>query len=100
MYVVLETFRDRMLGIVCKKDTVYPPEGKEVPGDWIERLLTGDNACKRPFLRAVQPMLEEAPSPEMGVLKAEADALGVQYSHRIGLDTLRDRVAQAKAERA
>lgn len=70
-YIVTETFDDRVLGGRRGKDTLYPPPGVSVPEEWLEKLASGDNACKRPFLRPVEEALPGAEKTEQEPGKAE-----------------------------
>lgn len=47
---------------------------------------------------AEEPELEEPNISEIDALKAEADALGIQYSAMIGVDKLRARIEEFKAK--
>lgn len=47
---------------------------------------------------AEEPELEEPSISEIDALKAEADALGIQYSAMIGVDKLRARIEEFKAK--
>lgn len=50
------------------------------------------------FFEAEEPELEEPSISEIDALKAEADALGIQYSAMIGVDKLRARIEEFKAK--
>lgn len=47
---------------------------------------------------AEEPELEEPSISEIDALKAEADALGIQYGAMIGVDKLRARIEEFKAK--
>lgn len=50
------------------------------------------------FFEAEEPEQEEPNISEIDALKAEADALGIQYSAMIGVDKLRARIEEFKAK--
>ena len=50
------------------------------------------------FFEAEEPELEEPSISEIDALKAEADALGIQYNAMIGVDKLRARIEEFKAK--
>mgnify|MGYP006962822999 FL=1 len=50
------------------------------------------------FFEAEEPEQEEPSISEIDALKAEADALGIQYSAMIGVDKLRARIEEFKAK--
>lgn len=51
IFVAVETFKDRVLGVDIHEGALYPPLGAKVPDDWPLQLESGENACGRPFLR-------------------------------------------------
>lgn len=50
------------------------------------------------FFEAEEPEQEEPNISEIDALKAEADALGIQYHAMIGVDKLRARIEEFKAK--
>lgn len=50
------------------------------------------------FFEAEEPEQEEPNISEIDALKAEADALGIQYNAMIGVDKLRARIEEFKAK--
>lgn len=50
------------------------------------------------FFEAEEPEQEEPNISEIDALKAEADALGIQYKAMIGVDKLRARIEEFKAK--
>lgn len=50
------------------------------------------------FFEAEEPEQEEPSISEIDALKAEADALGIQYNAMIGVDKLRARIEEFKAK--
>lgn len=45
----------------------------------------------------VQPEVQAEPGDELAEVKAQLDALGIEYSPRIGLDKAKARLAEAQA---
>ena len=68
MYKVIDRFRDLTDGHLYEASDVFPHDGREIPAERLNALLTGKNLAGKPLITAiVDPQAEQEEAPRKPV---------------------------------